>query len=132
MASCSVCLHGERGSLPAVCTPHIASSGFLSHTSGISSDYDSFFEAVKAAKANQDEHAFQLLEKSEEAIEEVVSICDGCSTLFLHLLALQAQTWGMTFVVVCGTTSFHPPTSSLLMVETRSCRGCRGQIKSVR
>jgi hypothetical protein len=89
--------------------PRIAIHSTPPHTSGICSDYNIFLEAVKAAKAREDERALGLLAKSEEAIEEVVSIFKnilptGCSDSFL---GRQAKAWGMTFVVACGTTSFY-------------------------
>lgn len=76
MASCLVCLYGKRSSLPAVCTLCIAPYGVPSHIFGVSSDYKSVSEAVIAAKAYEDGRAFELLDKSEEAIEEVVSLFD--------------------------------------------------------
>jgi hypothetical protein len=74
LAACPLCLYGERGSLSAVCTPYIALCGHPAHTTMIRSDHTIFLEAVKAVQANEDERALELLEKSEEAIEEVVSI----------------------------------------------------------
>jgi hypothetical protein len=125
LASCPVCLHGERGGLSAVCTPYITPYGFPFHTYGISSDYETFLEAVKAAKANEDERALGLLDKSEQAIEEVVSIFGEPSTIYCsdYPSGLQAQAWGMTFVVACGKALIYPPVNPSLTVETRSRRG---------
>lgn len=73
LVSCPICIHGDRSSLSSV-RPHIrVLYGSPSHARGIRSDYDIFLEAVKAAQAKEDERAFELLAKSEEAIEEVVS-----------------------------------------------------------
>jgi len=111
LASCPVCLHGERNGLSAVCTRYITPYCFPSYAFGIYSDYDTFLEAVKAASANEDERAIELLEKSEQGIEEVVSIFDEPATICgsYCIFGFQAQAWGMTSVVACGKALFYPP-----------------------
>lgn len=74
MASYPICIHGDCSSLSSVRPPRInVFYGSPSHALGIRSDYDIFLEAVRATQAQEDERAFELLAKSEEAIEEVVS-----------------------------------------------------------
>jgi hypothetical protein len=55
-----------------VCTPSLTRFS-ISHSS-IFSDYNTFLEAVRAAQADDDGRALELLDKSEEAIDDVVSI----------------------------------------------------------
>lgn len=90
--------------------------GFPPYALGISSDYETFLEAVKAAKAYEDDRAIGLLDKSEQAIEEVVSIfdepCPICCSY--RISGLQAQAWGMSFVVVCGKPLIYPPVNPSL------------------
>lgn len=129
MATCTLCFYGDCSSPFAVCTPRITPHSSPPHTSGISSDYNSFLEAVKAAKAHEDERALELLAKSEEAIEEVVStfekfLLTGCPE---YLLGLSLGTSGKSLgddvrgCLWCGL--ILPPVNLSLTVETRSRRG---------
>jgi hypothetical protein len=46
---------------------------------------------VKAAKAHEDEHALELLAKSEEAIEEVVSVFEKYFYRFVLTLSWDSR-----------------------------------------
>ena len=105
----------------------------ISRTQGCS-DYRTFLEAVKAAQAHEDERAIELLAKSEEAIEEVVSILEERSPAYCSdpLSEFQAKAWGITFVAVCGKTSLYPPVNPPLTIESRSHRGQHEEAKLLR
>jgi hypothetical protein len=52
-------------------------------------------EAVKAVRAGEDGRAIELLDKSEQAIEEVVSTFDEPSAIMLLLLYVRASGTGL-------------------------------------